>query len=138
MPRLDTEARKLLDLRDDFNQKKLAADQAKAKAEDQQHVVFDLMRSLNQKTSGTLELGPGYGDVQLGRRETIRGRIYDLDAALDAFDNEARTDEMTKVDVRKKVLNDFVKERLETGQPLPPGVDFTRTPFIQVTRKRKK
>lgn len=135
--RLEAEARKLIDLRQDYEGKRKLADKAEEKKKAQERVVYDLMSSEKQKTS-TLELGPGYGDWSVGRRETIRGRIIDTDAALEAFDNEARSDEMAKVDIRKKPLNDLVRERLQTGQPLPPGVDFVRTPYIQLSRKQRR
>lgn len=134
--RLDTAARKLLDLRADHKKKDQAAKAAKSELDEHQRVVFDLMRGMGLETT-TLNLGEGYGRVQIGRRETIRSRVIDLDAALDAFESEARVDEITKTEVRKAQLNELVRERLETGQPLPEGVDFTRTPFIQVTRRDK-
>lgn len=99
-------------------------------------MVYDVMKDQGTETT-TLNLGEGYGRVQLGRRETVRSRVIDLDAALDSFESEARVDEITKTEVRKAQLNELVRERLETGQPLPEGVDFTRTPFIQVTRRDK-
>lgn len=135
--RLDTLGRKLLDLRAINDKAQAAAKKAKADLDGHQRQVFDAMQDLGLKTT-TIDLGPGYGTVQLGRRETIRSRIIDLDTALDAFEREARTDEITKTDVRKAVLNELVRERLETGQKLPDGVDFTRTPFIQVTRRKSK
>lgn len=134
--RLDTEARKLLDRREDNDKAQAVARKTKGAVVEQERVVFDLMKLLNQKTSGTLELGEGYGDVQLGRRETIRSRIIDHDRALEALEAAALVDEMVRADIRRAPLNELVRTCLETGQALPEGVDFTRTPFIQVTRKK--
>lgn len=135
MSRLDTLGRELMDLREDYETKR----KSKVRAEDAKNAkereLFDEMKAQNSKTT-VLELGPGYGDVQVGRRETIRARVIDLDAALDAFEQSAQIDEISKTEIRKKQLNEIVRERLLTGQPLPAGIDFTRTPYIEVTRRK--
>lgn len=138
MDRLDVEARKLLELRADYDIKRKAADNAEDDKKEQERLVWDLLKTLNQKSSGTIELGGDFGDVELGREETITGRIIDHDAALEAFEKEARADEITKIDFRQRQVSELVRERLTTGQPLPPGVDFIKRPYIRVSKKKRR
>lgn len=138
MARLDVEARRLIELRDDYDSKRRAADTAEDAKKEQERIVWDLLKTLNQKSSGTLELGGDIGDIELGREETITGRIIDHDAALEAFEKEARADEITKVDFRQRQVSELVRERLSTGQPMPPGVDFVKRPYVRVSKKKRK
>lgn len=132
--RLDTEARQLIDRRLANDRAQKAAKLTKLRLDEQQELVHKLLEDANMKTAN-LELGEGYGTVQIGRRETIRSRVFDMDKALAWLEENSRREEMTKDEVRKAPMNELVRECLETGQPLPDGVDFTTTKFIQVTRK---
>jgi hypothetical protein len=81
-------------------------------------------------------LGPGKG-VQLQRKETRRARIIDYDTAVAAIRELGLEDEI--LDRQRKVrsarLNQEINERIENGDDLPAGVDFTSTRFITLTKK---
>jgi hypothetical protein len=95
--------------------------------------VLDRMDELGLKTL-TVDL-PGIGSVRFTRRKpTVYGRVTDLDAAMDSFENSGRVDELFAPKVSPARLNEFVRECLEQGQPLPPGVDFYERPGITVSR----
>jgi hypothetical protein len=134
--RLDTEARVLIDRRAANDKAQKAAKGTKLLLDEQQQLVHKLLEDLGMKTA-TLELGTGYGTVQVGRRQTIRSRVFDMEKALAWLSAHGRREEMTRDEVRKAPMNELVRECLETGQPLPEGVDYTTTPFVQVTRKDK-
>lgn len=80
-----------------------------------------------------------FGDgkrVTLTRRETIRGRIFDPEAAAAALAASGRDDEIFHEHraVRGKVLNEAVRDMLEAGEKLPDGIDFSATRYVMVTR----
>lgn len=137
MASLATEARKLLDRRVNNDAAQKTAKETKDALDKQQGVVHDMMEAAGDITV-TKDLGPGYGRVQLGRRKTIFGRVIDSEVALEALDNEGYGAEMAKVEIRKGPLNELIRTRLETGEALPDGVDFSETRYVQVTRRKTK
>lgn len=132
---LRTAARKLLKLRDEAAKAKKAKDKADEALAAQQRLVYDLMEG-EGLPSVTIDLGGKDGVVQLGRRTKVFSRVFNLDKLIEALKAEGRLEEAIKSDVRKAPLNELVRERLETGEPLPEGLDFSQTPYIQVTRKK--
>lgn len=132
---LKTEARKLLDRRTANDAQQKLAKQTKEKLDAQQRVVYEMLEESGQKTT-TIELGGDYGTVSLGRRKKTFARVLNIDILLKALRAEGREEETIKHDVRKAPLNELVKERLETGQAMPDGLDFSDTPYVQVTRKK--
>jgi hypothetical protein len=75
--------------------------------------------------------------LQLQRRETRRARILDYEAAAAALRDMGLDDEILEDQrkVRQQRLNQEVNERLENGDELPAGVDFTSTRFVSVSYK---
>lgn len=133
--RLDSKVRKLLKLRkaNDLAQqdaKQAAADLAEFEAE-----LWSDMEDQGLKTL-TLELGAPHGKVQIQRRETKFSRVLDKGALIQALSEAGIAEELTRPDVRKKQLNEYVRTLLENGSPLPPGLDFTSNKYVSVTRKR--
>ncbi len=130
--RVESEVSKLLKLREAYE----VAHRAKVKAEDakvsQERVVAEMLQAEGMKTAKFDELG-----VTVGARSTIRSRIFDKDKAIESFEQEALVDDMLEPGFRKAPLNELVRTRLENGQKLPDGVDFSRTHYITVTRKKE-
>lgn len=84
------------------------------------------------------DLGEPYGVVTFQKRQTITGRILndeEAEAALAALGEEDAILGPRKP--RGKVLNELVRSRLESGQPLPDGIDFNTRRFITATRRGK-
>lgn len=134
---LPSEARKLLDKRKADEEASKKHKETKERLEAQQRIVHDLLEAQEMPTV-TLDLGPGYGRVQLGKRSTIFGRVIDIDTAIAALEKEGYGEEMVKSELRKGALNEMIRTRLENGEPLPDGVDFSETRYVQVTRRKKK
>lgn len=134
---LKAEGRKLLKLRRDEEEKRKAHKQAADKLAQQQRRVHEHLENEGFKTT-TIDLGKPYGEVQLGAREKVFARVFDKDALREWAEENGRAQEAVKFDFNKAPLNELVRESLETGQPLPQGLDFSRTPYVQVTIKKKK
>jgi hypothetical protein len=134
--RLDTEARKLLDLRDDHEKKDKAAKKAKEKRAEQEELIMELMSDLNQP-SVTLTLGGKHGTIRLTKpKPTIYARVIDKDVALASVQEAGRLEEMFDSTIRKAPANQWIKECLENGEEIPAGFDFSESAHITVTRKK--
>lgn len=132
MSRLDTAARKLVDARRANDKAQKAAEKTKAVKDEVEEALFEAMDEQSLK-SVTLDLGPGYGKKQFTGRQTIYSRIFNDTAAIQAFKDEGLEAEMLKPGFNKTPLNQLVKDRIKRGQPLPPGVDYSRSTGITIT-----
>lgn len=136
MNRLDTEARKLLRLREDHERKDAAAKKAAALREEQEHVVEELMEDLNQP-SARLDLGEPYGEVTLILpKPTIYARVIDKDVALKSIEEAGMLDAMFDRTIRKAPANQWIRECLERGEELPDGFDYSKSTSVRVKRKK--
>lgn len=128
--------RRLVAYRERRDQTKLEADLANEAYRDYEQELFQEIDEGPLAGSVRLDLGEPYGEVAFRTRSTIYGRINDLEQALEAFEEEALTEEITKSDIRKRRLHELVRERIESGQPLPNGVDFYENRGITISRKK--
>lgn len=128
------DVRRLVELRTQRDRAKADADHAEAEYRAQEAVLWEKMENAGD-TSVTKELDDHGARVQLVRRGTVYSKILDQDSLLDSLEQEGRTDEMTKPGFEKKRLNEFVRECLEQGRPLPEGLDFYERRYITITEK---
>jgi hypothetical protein len=77
------------------------------------------------------------GAYRFTKRATTYGRVTDMNLALDYFDDNAITDEMTAPKVESKRLNEFVRDAVENGRDLPEGIGSYERKFITITRKQQ-
>lgn len=128
--------RELLDAREDYEKKHRIKVDAEKKRDRLQEELIERLRK--EKLDGIpIDLGPGYGKVQFTRMKTIRGKVFDVGAAVRALGARKETEGFMETKPRQKPINDLVKECLETGQPIPDGIEFTEQPYIRVTRRKK-
>ncbi len=130
-----SKVRRLVELLDERDQTKLAAESAEETYRDYEAELFEEMTTGPLKGSLRVDLGEPHGLIVFTPREQKFGRIIDLDAALDYFDTRAMTDEMTKPGIAKRRLNELVREHLEQNKPLPDGVDWYARRGITISRK---
>lgn len=132
-----TRARRLVDLRRKRDATAKAASTAEKKYDEAEK---DFWESLDdeEQSSVTLELGDGYGKVQLVRRETVTARVIDEDAAVAALEDEGLAEGfLGGPKIRKKALNEHVRDLLQSQQALPDGVDFNARRYIAITFKKE-
>lgn len=134
MASLVTEARKLVKARLADEAARLAADKAHEKRKAQEQFVWDLLDA-EGITTITLDLGEPHGKFQFGKRATTFGRIFDEEKAVAWMDATERGLELSKRVPRRAQVNELVRERIENKEPLPPGVDFYETQYVQLTRR---
>lgn len=133
--RLATKARRFVDLKREKDKTEKAFEKAKAAFKVAEADLWTAIEASEQK-SGTFDLGPGYGVVQLTRRETTTSTVLNIDEAEKALAAMGLDDAVIKSDVRKKVLNEYVRDWLKAGQPLPRGIDFHKRRYLTTTMKK--
>jgi hypothetical protein len=132
--RLTTQARRYLEAEDKAVALEAEAGIARKAADELEREFWERLDE-DATPTVTLELGDPHGRVQFQRRETIRTRIIDKDAAAKAI-REAGYDYMLEpVGFRKRPLNQHVRECLRSGAELFDGVDFSRTKYVQISRR---
>jgi hypothetical protein len=132
---LETLARRVIDCRATYD----AAYKARVKAEAaKKSAEADLNEAMAKaKLPGaTLELGAGYGNVQFNREQKVNSSVFDEEAAIAYFESKGMTAGYVQGKVRKKPLNQLVREALENGQELPPGVEPRVTKYVKVTKRK--
>lgn len=129
---LEAQLRQHLKKREKRDETKKAADEADKEHKESEAELYDALRDSGMKS---IKVEIDGQTVTFQPRETIYGRILDLDKALEAFEAEARTDELTKPGVEKRRLNELVRERLESGHDLPDGVDWYPQRYVSISRK---
>jgi hypothetical protein len=133
--RLDTKLRALVDLREKRDQTKDAAEAAEKRYRAEEAAVWEEIKDEHGNlTSFTVEF-PDIGKVKFQRRQTIRARIIDEEKFAKWAEDEGRADEFLKPGIHKRVLNEEVREDIDHGQELPPGIDFSTTRFVSIQRQ---
>lgn len=89
-------------------------------------------------TVGTIkvDLGDPFGVVSFRTRETYFGKIVDEDAALEYYEQRAQIDEVTQPKFTMARINEEVRDRIEQGLSMPPGVTFTARRGMTITRQK--
>ncbi len=83
-----------------------------------------------------VDLGPPWGKVSFGARETYYGRVIDDEAALAYFEQRAMIEEVSQPKFTMKRINEIVRDSIEQGQSPPPGLDFYARRGVTVTRPK--
>lgn len=133
---LETLARAVIDRRAEYDK----TYKAKAKAEKAKKAAeADLNEAMAKaKLPGaTLDLGPGYGRVQFNREQKVSSSVFDKDAAIAYFDEHGMSQGYVEGNVRKAPLNQLIRDRMEAGQELPPGIEPRITKYVKVTKRNK-
>lgn len=132
---LETLARRVIDLRAEYEK----ARKEKVKREKAMKAAEADMNDAMAKAKlpgATLELGPGYGNVRFNREQKVNSSVFDEEAAIAYFEEHGMGPGYVQGKVRKAPLNQLVRESLENGQELPPGVEPRVTKFVKVTKQK--
>lgn len=133
--RRDTLGRAIVTRREARDKAKKEWERLKTEFEETQADFWDLLDD-EGITTITLDLGPGFGKVQFQKRETVKGIVKDpakAEAAVEEAGLEAEL--LGERKVRQKVLSEYMRDWIASGQPIPEGLDFTATRYVSITRK---
>lgn len=101
----------------------------KQREEDQRNRLIDVMEAQNIKTVNH-DLG------RVTRVEKLKAAIVDTKALRESLAEEGLLQEMLRTEWAKANLNRLVKERLETGEQPPTGVEAVTERSITLTRPK--
>lgn len=133
--RLDTLARYLVTRREAYEKAKKEADRLEKTYKETQADFWETMDDQGL-TTFTADLGPGFGEIQFQKRETIRGIVKNPEKAAESLKEAGLEAELLGAPkVHQKVLSEHARDWLQSGQAFPEGVDFTATRYVSVTRK---
>jgi hypothetical protein len=132
---LETLGRRVLDLRADYEIKRKAKVKAESKMKVAEADMNEALVKAKQKGT-TLELGAGYGDVQFNREQKVNSSVFDEAAAIAWFEEQGLATGYVEGKVRKAPVNQLVREALENGQELPPGIEPRVTKYVKVTKRK--
>ncbi len=128
--------RRLFELREKRDADKKKAEVSEAEFREAEQDFFMQWENSPLQGAMKIDLGGSIGEVSFSPRETYFGRILDSDKAQTYFEQRAMVDEMFQPKIAKKRLNEFVRECLDNGTPLPDGVDFYAQRGITITRQK--
>jgi hypothetical protein len=128
--------RRLLEKRQEFDEKKTAFDTAKQERDEVEQEVYEHFEDNGVEGTLKLNLGEPWGVVSFRTRETFYARVIDEDAAIQHYEERAMIDEVTAPKLVKRRLHTEVREALDSGTPLPPGLDFYADRGMTVTMQK--
>lgn len=128
--------RRLMELRVDRDEKKVASEKAEKAYRAFESEVWDWMEESPLVPPIRFNLGEPHGVVRFQPRETYYGRVIDQEAALEYLEERALVDEFTKPKLVMARVNEIVRERIEAAESQPPGFDFYAKRFITITVER--
>ena len=128
--------RRLMEARVSRDEAKAALDAAEKDFRQIEAEVYEALEESGLDGTVKIDLGPPYGKVSFRTRETYYGRIIDDEKALDYFEERAMMDEFTAPKFVKARLNEIVRERIEAGEEMPPGVDYYPNRGVTITRAK--
>lgn len=122
---------------------RIARDEAKALKERTEETYREIEAETYEafEDSGSVgtvkvDLGEPYGVVSFRTRETFFGKVVDEDAALEYYEQRAQIDEVTQPKFTMARINEEVRDRIEQGMSMPPGITFTARRGMTITRQK--
>lgn len=121
MSTLSEDCKNLAALAEKSAECKKAHDEAKAAYEEAEAALLERMEHEDVPTIGV-------GTTLFTRAETIYGQVQDEAAFLEWA--KGHDEELFETKARKGLVNELVRERLDNGEELPPGVGFYPKTYI--------
>lgn len=98
--------------------------------------VYEALEDNPVQGTVKVDLGEPWGVVSFGPRETYFGRVIDDDEAAEYFEQRAMMDEVSKPKFVMKRINEEVRDRIEQGMKMPPGIDYYARRGVTITRQK--
>lgn len=128
--------RRLLEARQAFEEAEAAAKAARRERDEIELDVFDRFEDSGFEGTLKVDLGEPWGVVAFRTRETYYAQIVDADQVQDHYEQRAMMDEVSAPRFVMARLNEDVRQALELGQSLPPGLSFYAKRGMTVTRQK--
>lgn len=132
---LQSKLSRLFEAREQRDADKIAAEKSEKEYRELEAEVWDELDE--SPISGALKIEiPGRGTVTFQPRETYYGRIIDKDALMEYLEQRALTDELTEIKFSGARINEIVREHVEAGKAMPPGLDFYARRPVSISKAK--
>ncbi len=135
LARLESKFRRLAELREQRDFDKQTAERSESEYREYEAELLGDIDESALRGSVEFDFGGELGTIRFQPRRTLYGKIVDKNAAMEAFEEEAIIEEMTAPKIEAKRLNEYVRDRMENGGNLPPGVDYYERRYVTISRK---
>lgn len=128
--------RRLMELRQERDVADKAAKTAEKEYRDAEADLYEMMEEGGAVGTQKVDLGQPWGVVSFLNRTTYFGRIVDQDKALEHYLNRGMGDEVSAPKFVMRRINDEVRDCLEQGKDMPPGVDYYSRRGVTITKQK--
>ncbi len=130
--------RRLMELRQERDDTEAAAKAAKQAYQEAEIELFEELSEGPVSRLNNVDLGPPWGKVSFGSRETYYGRIIKgmEEDALTYYREREMGDVVTEPKFVMKRINEEVRQRRESGEHMPPGIDWYARRGVTITRQK--
>lgn len=128
--------RRLMEAREKRDEDKKAAEASEKDFRAIEAEVFEEFEEAAVQGTVKVDLGDPYGVVSFRTRETYYGTVIDEEAAQDYFEQRAMMDEVSAPKFVMRRINEEVRDRIEQGQDMPPGISFRANRGVTITRSK--
>jgi hypothetical protein len=128
--------RRLMEAREKRDEDKKAAEASEKDYRAIEAEVFEEFEEAAVQGTVKVDLGEPFGVVSFRTRETYYGTIIDEEAAAEYYEQRAMMDEVSAPKFVMRRINEEVRDRIEQGQSMPPGVSFRANRGVTITRSK--
>lgn len=128
--------RRLMEAREKRDTAKTAAESAEKEYREIEAEVHEALSEGPVDRLNNVDIGPPWGKVSFHAKTTTYGRIIDAEKAQEYFEGRAMVDEIIEPKFAAARVNEIVRELDERDAPMPPGVDYYKRRYIQITQQR--
>lgn len=128
--------RRLMEAREKRDADATAAKKSEAEYREVEAEIHESLTEGPVDRLNNIDIGPPWGKVSFHAKETTYGRIIDSEKAQEYFEKRALVDEVSAPKFVMQRINEIVRELDEGSQPMPPGVDFYKRRYIQITKQK--
>ena len=128
--------RRLMELRQKRDESKKQAEVDEKAYREGEADVFEALSDGPVDRLNNIDLGEPWGKVSFQARETIYGRVIDSEEAQEWFESRAMIDEVSEPKFVMARVNEIVRDAVEQGEKMPPGLDFYPRRFVSITRQK--
>jgi len=115
----------------------VAAEKAARKEKEEAELdVFERFEETGQMGTLKVDLGPPWGVQSFRSRETHYAQIVDQDDVQEHYEQRAMMEEVSAPKFVMKRLNEDVRQAIELGQKLPPGLSYYTNRGITITAQK--
>lgn len=128
--------RRLMELRQRRDEDKKQAEISEKDYREAEADVYEALSDGPVDRLNNIDLGEPWGKVSFQARETIYGRIIDSEEAQEYFESRAMIEEVSEPKFVMARVNEIVRDKVEQGEKMPPGLDFYPRRFVAITRQK--